>query len=176
MSVPEEIRTRLRSRLWEIADQVGWMNLSTTEKSKHYEDWTRSREIGGLLTRFMDAGHVRVYIKDTLLKSYALQRSADASRPLRVSGIEESAETVETYLKPHGRRLADGRIVCWGRADDWKTVLMALHERAFVCHGAWAYSAVLLSADGRFRESGIRDMVKAAADRLSIEKLIWLDT
>jgi hypothetical protein len=176
VSVPEETRTRLRSRLWEIADQVGWINLSTTEKSKHYEDWTKSREIGGLLTRFIDGGQVRLYIKDTLLKGYALQRSANASRPLRVCGIESSVETVETYLKPHGRRLADGRIVCWGRADDWKSVLMALHERAFVCKGTRPFAAVLFSADGRFRESDLRSMVKAAADRLAIEKLIWLDT
>jgi hypothetical protein len=152
------------------------MSLSPTAKSKHYEEWTSNREIGGVLMRFIDAGHVRLYIKDTLLKAYALDRSADASRPLRVSGIDAAAEPSEIYLKPHGRRFADGRIVCWGRADDWKIVLMALHERAFDNPGTRSFAAILLFADGRFRESGLRNMVKAAADGLKIEKLIWLDT
>ncbi len=175
MSVPDEIRTRLRSRLWEIADTIDWINLSTIKKSKYYEDWTRSVEIGGVLKRFIDGGQVRLYIKDTLLKGYALDKSSDASRPLRVAGIDLSAETVESYLKPHGRRLIDGRIVCWGRAEDWKNVLMALHERAFVCKGARPFAAVLTSAGGRFRESDLRSMVEAAAGRLAIEKLVWLD-
>jgi hypothetical protein len=176
VSVPEEVRDRLKSQLWAIADQVGWANLSTIQKSKYYEDWTRNHEIGGLLARFIDRERVRLYIKDTLLKSYALDRFSDPSRSFRVSGIEASAKTVETYQKPHGRRLEDGRIICWGRAEDWKSILMALHERSFICKGTRPFAAILTNADGRFTECAFRHMIQTAAEKLAIEKLIWLDT
>lgn len=176
MSVPEEIRNRLKSCLWEMADEIGWINLPTAQKSKHYEDWTKNQEIGGLLGRFIDRGRVRLYIKDTLLKGYALHRSADPDRPLRVAGIEPTAEVLEKYVKPHGLRFADGRIISWGRAEDWKSILMALHERAFVRQEARTFAVILMFADGKFREPDNRTMIKAAADRLGIEKVIWLDT
>jgi hypothetical protein len=176
VSVPEEVRDSLKMRLWELADQIGWINLPTSQKSKQYENWTRNPEIGGLLGRFMDRGKVRLYIKDTLLKGYGLERSADPRRPLRVVGIEPTAEVLEEYVKPHGRRFGDGRIISWGRAEDWKSILMAVHERAFLCKGARPYAVVLAFADGRFREAANRSMVQAAADKLGVEKLVWLDT
>lgn len=176
MSVPVEIRLRLRTQLWEVADQVRWMNLSSSQKSRYYEDWTRDQEIGGLLARFIDRGKVRLYLKDTLLKGYARERLADQNRPLRLLGIDGPVEVVEAYTKPHGRRLRDGRIICWGRAEDWKTILMALHERTYVSEGSKPFGAVLMYADGRFRELELREMVKAAAVNLAIERLIWVDT
>jgi hypothetical protein len=91
----------------------------------------------------MDSGKVRVYIKDTLLKDYAGHRLADDVAPLRALGFSSPfAEAEETYVKPHGRRLLDGRIVCWGRAEDWKSILMALHERAYVRESARPHAAV----------------------------------
>lgn len=176
MNVPEQVRLELKRRLWDIADQAGWMNLSTLRKSRYYEDWTQDAEIGGLLARFMDKGKVRLYIKDTLLKGYVRERLSDQSRPLRVLGIEEPVDVAEEYAKPHGRRLVDGRIVCWGRAEDWKSIFMALHERAFVCKGSRPFGAVLMYADGRFREPKLREMIQAAAEKLVVERLVWLDT
>jgi hypothetical protein len=152
------------------------MNLPSLQKSKYYEDWTRNQEIGGMLVRFIDKGKIRLYIKDTLLKEYGRKRLADQTRPFRVLGLEQPFEVVETYTKPHGRRLKDGRIISWGRAEDWKTILMALHERAYSCKGSKPFGAVLMYADGRFRESDLRQMIEAAAGKLAVHKLIWLDT
>ena len=154
---------------------IGWISLSPGDKSRHYEAWTRQTDVGGLLGRYIDSGKVRVYIKDTILKGYAQDRLAGPERPLRVAEIEEAANVVEEYKKPHGRRLADGRIICWGRAEDWKTVLMALHERSFFFHDTRRFAAVLMFADGRFREAEVRAMVQDAARKLAIERLIWLD-
>jgi hypothetical protein len=128
-----------------------------------------------MLVRFIDNGKIRVYIKDTLLKDYPRARLADEKRPLRVCGVEENAEVVNRYVQPHGRRLADGRIVCWGRAEDWKSILMALHERAFLIKNSKPHAAVLMYADGRFREAQFRAMVKAAAQKLCIAAVVWLD-
>ena len=175
MSVPEPVRKELRTRLWKVADEVGWTNLSAIEKKRRYEDWSRDPAFGGTLARYMDNAHVRVYIKDTLLKDYSRQARADASRPLRAANVPTSANFAETYVKPHGRRLEDGRVICWGRASDWKAILMALHERTHSLPAHSRFAAVLMNASGRFAETAVRDMVADAARRLGIERLIWLD-
>lgn len=173
MSVPETTRKSLRDRLWQQADKLGWAMLSPTEKSRHYETWTRHPEVGGRLSRYMDQGQVRVYIKDTLLKDYTRARLAGWEKPFRVLGICASANVVESYTKPHGRRFDDGGVVCWGRADDWKTVLMALHERTFDTD-AHPYAAVFLFSVGRYHDEQVRRLVEEAARKLGIKRVIWL--
>jgi hypothetical protein len=100
---------------------------------------------------------------------------AEEARPLRVMGIPETAKVVETYIKPHGRCFDDGRVICWGRAEEWRHILLSLHERSFGLKGRKAYGAVIANAVGRFREKRVRDMIQDAANKLGIEKLIWLD-
>ena len=176
MSVPSHVRKALRSRLWYLADQIGWLRLSSAAKTKYYEQWTRNPDIGGLLARYLDRGQIRVYLKDTLLKDYPRQRLADRSRPFRVLKLPHDTQTVETYIKPHGRRLEDGRVICWGRADDWKSVLMALHERTYKSPNLRPHAAVLVQSTGRFHQRPFRRMVQDAASKLGIEKAVWLET
>jgi hypothetical protein len=83
---------------------------------------------------------------------------------------------VETYEKPHGQRLADGRVICWGRVDAWKTILLALHERTFSHRGTRPFGAVLSQASGRFNEPHTRALVEDAAGKLGVERVVWLDT
>jgi len=175
VSVPEPVRKELRARLWKIADELGWKSLSPNEKKRRYEDWTRDPAFGGTLGRYLDNAHVRVYIKDTLLKEYSRQALADASRPLRAVNISASAPFAEAYQKPHGRRFPDGKVICWGRAADWKDVIIALHERAFVSKAYVRFAVILLDSSGRFAESAVREMIADAATRLGIEQLVWLE-
>lgn len=175
MSVPDDTRDRLRTLLWKTADEVGWATLSPTDKTKRYESWTRDAQVGGVLARYMDSGQVRVYLKDTLLKGYGRAHLADESIPFRVAGVDGVSDCVESYVKPHGRRLQDGRILCWGRADDWKSVLMAIHERAYRQPGARPFAAILLHPSGRYHEDHARAPIDDAALKLGIERLIWLD-
>lgn len=175
MSVPDTTRTDLQKKLWQRADNLGWATLSPTVKSRHYEAWTKSSEIGGRLSRYMDQGQVRVYIKDTLLKEYARSRLADHERPFRVLGISDATCVAESFTKPHGRRLEDGRVICWGRADDWKTILMALHERTFSNSHRCPYAAVFLHALGKYHEIHARVLVEDAATKLGVARVIWLD-
>ena len=163
MSIPDTTRTTLKEKLWQRADNVEWATLSPMEKSHHYEAWTKDPEIGGRLGRYLGQGQIRVYIKDTLLKEYTRSRLADHKRPFRVLGIPDPAYVVEAYTKPHGRRLEDGRVICWGRADDWKTILMALHERTFGNSYSDSYAAVFLFSLGRFHEIHARVLVEDAA-------------
>jgi hypothetical protein len=175
MSIPSPIRAEVKALLWKHADEIGWLNLNPGEKSKYYEIWTRDPNIGGVLSRFMDKGKVRVYIKDTLLKDYSRVRLSNAERPLRVLGIDTFEEVIQEYEKPHGRRLRDGRVFCWGRADDWKAILMAIHERAFTAPQAFPFAAVLLFKSTRFDDKRTRQVVEDAATKLCIKKVVWLD-
>ncbi len=83
---------------------------------------------------------------------------------------------MEVYEKPHGQRLADGRVICWGKAEDWKAILMALHERTYSRRGIKPFGVVLSQASGRFQDSHTRSLVEDAARKIGIEKVVWLDT
>ena len=55
MMMPEDIRDGLRDRLWNAADNLGWASLNDSERSRHYEKWTKDPTIGGQLAHFMEA-------------------------------------------------------------------------------------------------------------------------
>ena len=174
MSIPSATRAGLKKKLWDEADRLGWSELSQAEKARYYEVWTKDPQIGGVVSRYLDGGQVRVYLKDTLLKDYGRARMADPHRALRALGLKDQAGFVEEYIKPHGRRLEDGRVVCWGRADDWKAILMAVHERAFMGKGL-RFGAVLMFSSGRYHEAHGRAVVEDAARRLGIQHIVWLE-
>ena len=174
MTVPKGVRLGIKQKLWLAAEQLRWSSLGQSEKARYYEIWTKDSEIGGLLARYMDRGQIRVYIKDTLLKDYGRVTLADPVRPMRALGIDVNASIAEKFIKPHGRRLEDGRILCWGRADAWKAILMALHERAFP-KGRKPFGVVMMSASGRYHDLTEREVVEDAARKLGIEKLVWLE-
>lgn len=173
MSVPDDVRKQLRTQLSALADELGWMSLSTTEKIKLYEDWTRDPKYGGMLARYIDKGQVRVYLKDTILKDYTRAAGADSTRPFRLLKVSPDTQVAQTYIKPHGRRLADGRVICWGRASDWKLVLMAMHERSSKGKNGVAFAVILANATGKFAEPSVRQMVEDAATKLTIQRLVW---
>lgn len=174
MIIPDSARTRLFETVWGEADRIDWIRLNTNEKRKYYETWTRDESIGGLLRRYLDAGKVRVYLKDTVLKEYTRNRLSAPERIYRVLGLDaENAR--ESYEKPHGHRLEDGRILCWGKASDWKTVLLATFERAYAKDDYQAFAAVLLFSTGKFHEVDSRIIVQDVANRLGIQRLEWLD-
>jgi hypothetical protein len=173
MNLPDSVRDLLRERMWRIADEINWLALGPTEKSQHYENWTKDPEVGGVLQRYMPVGQVRVYIKDSVLKDYPRARRADQEKPFRMLGFESNLGIERVFIKPHGRLLADGRIVCWGRAADWKTILMAVFERSFTTTEATPHAAILTESAEKFSENSVRAVVIEAARRLGVEKVIW---
>lgn len=174
MRIPEAIRKGLREKLWTIADTMDWPRLDWYEKSAQYEAWTRDPDVGGLLANYMDQRRIRVYIKDTIMKGYVRSRQADAERPFAALAIDGATQIVETWERPHGRRLKDGRVVVWGSADDWKLVLTAVHERSWGIAGARPFAAVLMWSVGKYAEPSVRAMVEDAAGKLKVERLVWL--
>lgn len=176
MSVPKKVREAVRARVWKAADDAMWDSITNADKASHYDHWTDDPQVGGVLGRYIDKGQVRVYVKDTLLKDYAQEKLADAARPLRVLRIPQTVAVAVEHRKPHGRTLVDGRVICWGRADDWRLILLALYERTYCREDLRPYAAVLMRATGRFQEETFRSMVDSVGIKLGIEQIAWLDT
>jgi hypothetical protein len=173
--IPPSIRDMLKQTLWQQCDDLGWMSLRDAERARYYELWTRDTSIGGQLAHVMDPRKVRVYIKDSLVKPYARSRlSLNEAEVWRLLDLTDTDRSVQTYIKPHGRRLDDGRIVSWGRSRDWKSILMAVFERSRVQTSFSAFGVVLIES-GKTEADRSRALVKEAAQRLDIPKLAWLD-
>lgn len=176
MSVPGSASQQLSALLWAEADAIGWLHMSNHDKALKYDDWVKRPDVGGVLSLHIDPRQVRVYLKDTLLKAYSRQRQGDPVRPFRVLGLSDSCSVAEEYEKPHGRRLTDGRVVCWGTADNWKAVVMACFERASLAPDAVPYAVVLSGASGRLLTSEVREIAEKAAGQLGIGRVHWLST
>ena len=175
MMIPTRIRDDIRNRLWATADALAWSTLSDAERANCYELWTRDPSIGGQLAHFMDPRKVRVYIKDSLIKPYERSRLSLQEKDVwRLLSLPDPGPPSQRYIKPHGRRLSDGKVVCWGKSRDWKLVLMAVFERAHALSRAQAFGAVLMES-GRTSEERQRRLVRHAATRLGIRKMAWLD-
>jgi hypothetical protein len=173
VSVPKDVRERVKAELWRQAEELDWDSLGTAEKARFYRQWTEAEGIGSALGAHMDPRAVRVYLKDTLLKSYSRERlNRHESLILRVLGREEE-DVRQRHIKPHGLRFSDGGLVAWGRADDWKTILGSLFERGHGTQGE--RTVVLFKAAPRYVDPSSKTLVEAAAGRLGIERCIWFD-
>lgn len=175
MRIPDDVRDRIRDLIWERATDLGWSDLADPERSRHYEQWTRETAIGGTLAHYMDPRKVRVYIKDSLLKPYERARVSGTEQDIRgVLGVDPALEVVQRFIKPHGLRFVDGKIVAWGKSRDWKLILMAMYERTALNQGTGAFGAVLLES-GNTPDARTRELVRGAATRLGIARLEWID-
>lgn len=161
--------------VWTEADKCGWLKLQTTEKSRLYTQWTEEDAIGGQLGAYMDPRQVRVYLKDTVLKSYSIERMSDPTLARRVLKIDNDIAASKTHTKPHGQKLEDGRIIAWSNASDWKLTLLAVFERAFQDSRATPFGAVFIPNSGKFRTPGERGLVNDAGHRLGVQNIVWLE-
>lgn len=175
MRLPEDIRDQIRDQLWAVAEEIGWSELPDTERARYYETWTRDPAIGGRLGHFMDPRKVRVYIKDSLLKPYERSRLSETEQAvMRHLSLLQTETVVQAYIKPHGRRLADGRIVCWGNSRDWKFIVMAAFERAHLIPNGRPHAVVLIET-GKTADPSAKELAREAARRLGIERIEWLE-
>lgn len=174
-AIPTTVRDALRDKLWAQCDDLGWMSLPDTERARYYELWTRDASIGGQLAHVMDARKVRVYIKDSLVKPYVRARlSLNEAEVWRLLGLTNLDRAAHVFIKPHGRRLENGRVIGWGRSRDWKSILMAVFERGRA-HSSFSSFGVVLLESGKTEADQTRSLVREAARRLGIDKLAWLE-
>ena len=150
-----------------------WPSLADREKSALYEDWIRDESVGGVLSRYMPNTSVRVYLKDSIMKPYGREKIKDFGPIAKALGIESDSQTVERYIKPHGRRMADGKVICWGLSREWKSILFAAFERAHLSDSAAPYGAAIMYPKGKCMQPAYRAMVESAARKLGICQLLW---
>lgn len=175
-AVPKEIRDGIRKKIWDKADDLGWSGLSDLDRAMWYENWSKDKDIGGLLAHFMDARKVRVYIKDSLLKPYLRTRLEDGAEKvlLAVGPGQGEAQVERAYKKPHGRLLTDGKIICWGHSRDWKSIVISVFERAHRLEMGRPYAAVLLET-GRTTNSDTRELISEVGKKLGLDRVVWID-
>jgi hypothetical protein len=174
MRLPREVRDRVKEDLWRQADELDWDSLGSAEKARLYRDWTEAETIGRTLAMHMDPRAVRVYIKDTLLKAYSREK-LNGHQGLVLRVLERATEDIrESHIKPHWLRFADGVLVAWGRADDWKLILGSLFERGYP-EDHRQRVVVLFKAAPRYVGSGARSLVEDAARRLGTSRCVWFD-
>jgi hypothetical protein len=175
-ALPTDIRDRIRQKIWAKADELDWPRISDLERATWYENWSKDKDIGGVLSHFMDARKVRVYIKDSLLKPYLRTRLQDGWEKvlLAIDMVEREGTFKKSYDKPHGRLLLDGRVICWGNSRDWKLILISVFERAYQLDTGVPY-AVALVENGKATDAGIRELILAASQKLGVHHLVWID-
>jgi hypothetical protein len=173
--IPSKVRQQLKETLWRRADALNWSRISDSHRSQWYQNWSKDSQIGGVLAHFMDPRKVRVYIKDSLLKSYMREKSAfgltSVAESLGVDGT--NLPSVKRFAKPDGALLADGRLFCWGNSRDWKFVILATFERAYKTPMSHAHAVVFFET-GQTLEAGTRQLVAAVAEHLRIERVVWI--
>ena len=75
------------------------------------------------------------------------------------------------FEKPHGVKLLDGRIICWGNGRDWKSILFSAYERSYQADVASAHGVALFESS-RTTEAK-RQMIYDAARRLGVATVVW---
>jgi hypothetical protein len=173
--VPKDVRDRVIGVLWAKADELDWARLTDIARAEWYENWSKDAAIGGVLGNFMDPRLVRVYIKDSLLKPYISGRTGLAEAGvLKALDLHRPPQVTREYVKPHGRLIDHGRVVCWGNSRDWKSILISVYERAREERNGVPYAAVLLES-GKTLDPELRKLIRDVARRLDIAQLKWLD-
>lgn len=175
-ALPTDIRDRIKQKIWAKADELDWPRISDLERTSWYENWTKDKDVGGVLSHFMDARKIRVYIKDSLLKPYLRSRLQDGWGIVLLALSMDARDTTfkKSYEKPHGRQLLDDKIVCWGNSRDWKSVVISVFERSYRLSSATPYAAVLIET-GKTTDAGTREMISAAGKGLGVDRVVWIE-
>jgi hypothetical protein len=174
--VPLKILKELHSRVWADADAVNWLRLADPERSRQYERWISDPNVGGVIGQFVDERNIRVYLKDSVMKPYTRERTKGVGAVFGALGIPETEVCLSEWIKPHGRILFDQRCICWGPADDWKSIILAVYERAYRNPPATPYAAVFIGPPGKMAQAGEQNLANAVARKLGLKKLVWGDT
>ena len=170
MAVPSDVKTALSKIIWKEADEYDWTHLSIHEKAIQYKIWAQDERIGQVLSRYMPIERVHPYIKDSMLKAYANSKKLNAHDVLHFLQLD-SLEIEGAYTQPFGVLLEDGKIVSWGRAIDWKIILLAMFERSLERRSYSAHSIILTDSHGKFSSTKFQDIVKQAARKLEIDSI-----
>lgn len=172
--IPLKIKKEIHERVWARADKVVWIRLGDQEKSRQYEEWIRDPLVGGVLGQFIDSRNVRVYLKDSVMKSYSRERINETSAAFAALSLNENDSRLK-FIKPHGIVFFDKKCVCWGPAKDWKSIVLSVFERSHRNPPAVPHAAIFLGPLGKMAQRSEQRLVEEVAHRLGLEFVIWED-
>lgn len=173
--LPAKVRKEVETLVWTQADAASWSRLTDQQKSRQYDKWVADPSVGGVLSQFMDQKIIRVYLKDSLIKSYSLERTKQLPASLSALEVQADHKFKKEWIKPHGRILADNRCICWGPANDWKSIILSVVERALGYPGATPFAAVFVGPLGKMAQASERKVPELIAQKLGIKKIVWDD-
>lgn len=176
MNLPKAVKDIVAKTVQEKADELDWMRMTITEKAKYYEIWAADESIGGKLSFYMPFERVHKYIKDTIVKEYSRSRKHTSNEILIIIGCKnDKIPKLKDYIKPLGTLLADGRLICWGRAKDWKIVLLSAFERMQTIKEVKTTIVVLTDASGNYKGKAFTKLAKDASERLQVSQLYFVE-
>ena len=168
-----ELKKVVTQHVHELADSIDWTHLTVSERQKYYELWTNDPQIGGTLSRILPSHRIRVYLKDTIMKSYSRKQ-----RPAIVDLLSLMSVSYEhisqTFVKPQAVLCDSNKLYTLVAAKEWKVAIMSAFER-----GSEVYklkkNVVFFTehTTGRFVDKEYRDLIDAAAKRLDVDTQ-WL--
>ena len=163
-----EIKAAIAQRIYDLADAADWMHLNIEQRKQYYEIWTTDPQIGGILSQVIEPRRIRVYLKDTIMKTYARSRRPTLKSLLISMSISYKRITKE-FEKPQAL-LCDGtQMYTLAPAKEWKIAIMSAFERS--CEVRKLEKNIVFITEyttRRFVDKEYRDMIDAAAQRLDI--------
>lgn len=167
------IKHTVIERVHKIADEVDWLHLTIPQRKQLYESWTSDPEIGGLLEQVMDANRVRVYLKDTVMKTYSRSQRLEILTLLDRIGVTFGSVTRE-FIKPQAVLCDRCDLYTISVAKEWKNSVMSAYERGYEV-GTLKTNSVYLTehTSGRYVDRSYRKMIGTAATRLDV-KVHWV--
>ena len=174
-TITADVREKIKSLVWAKATELNWESMSHAERSRYYENWSKDKDIGGVLSRYMDTRKIRVYIKDSLLKPYTRSKLEVLCKEIMAALGDDIGEinVIKRLVKPHCHILDGNLVVCWGNSRDWKSIVLSVYERAYTLPNGVAYGVVFLDPEKK-TDSHTKNMINDVASRLGITKVRWL--
>ena len=164
-----ETKRNIRRRVHQLADAADWMHLTVEQRRALYEKWSADPGVGGALGQVMQPTQVRVYLKDTLMKSYF--RAKRTRLPELLSAMSLPLDGVTRRFTAPTAILTEGpRLYTLTPAIHWKIALMNTFERASSVAGL-KRNLLLIErhTTGKFVDSAYRRMIEGVAQRLEID-------
>jgi hypothetical protein len=173
MNNEADMKQTVARRLYDIADKIDWTHLTIPQRQKYYEIWTNDPQIGGVLRQVMEVSRIRVYLKDTIMRTYSRQQRPTILTLLSSMSISCN-HIVREYVKPQAILCDKNKLYTLAAAKEWKIAIMSAFERG--CEVRTTSKNIVFFNDhvtGRFVDKEYKDLIEAAAKRLDIE-VQWL--
>lgn len=142
MRLPADVREEVSRTILARATEMGWDDLTLSERSEVYSQWIDDAEIGGKLTHYLPRERIRVWIKDGPMKEFSRAKRGLGSLANYVDQPSQLESTLATRLlgpswqvrhdsirvKPARFIASDGTTdvtILWGPTKDLKHLVWA---------------------------------------------------